>query len=121
MLVFILQSSHVEILEMSPVFISSLCQKLCLHFFHTLETIILSLPKNPVRPPESDYIQSNNRSTTSMTTVASVKLLAINLQDINHTTTNLYVRQHWYIVGRFIHILFDILSSITLYSCLKLA
>ena len=57
MLVFIIQSSHVEILEKSSVFIQGvlkllasslhfLCQKLCLHFLHTYEeTIIFSLPK----------------------------------------------------------------------------
>ena len=44
-------TSHVEILERSSVFISSLCRKLCLHFLHTYETIIFS-PKYPVRPHE---------------------------------------------------------------------
>ena len=36
-------------LEKSSIFISSFCQELCLHFLHTQETIIFSLPKNSVR------------------------------------------------------------------------
>ena len=48
----------------------------------------------PYSRNDDDTCKINDLVDIDMTTVASVKLIAVNLCDTNHTATNLYVRQH---------------------------